>query len=60
MQTFVDKKYRYIWSQKIGELLKQMQKQGINIYIRKELKASTIRNKIEKAHLMRMGHILRM
>ena len=27
--------------------------------IRKELKVSTIRNKIEKAHLMRMGHILR-
>ena len=28
--------------------------------IRKTLKVSTIRNKIEKAHLMRMGHILRM
>ena len=28
--------------------------------IRKTLKLSTIRNKIEKAHLMRMGHILRM
>ena len=38
-----------------------MQKQGINMAdIGKELKASTIRNKIEKAHLMRMGHILRM
>ena len=29
-------------------------------HIRKELKVSTIRKKIEKAHLMRMGHILRM
>ena len=28
--------------------------------IRKELKVSTIRNKIEKAHLLRLGHILRM
>ena len=38
-----------------------MQKQGINMAdIGKVLKASTIRNKIEKAHLMRMGHILRM
>ena len=49
------------WSDKIGEPLRQMQKQGINMAdIRKELKMSTIRNKIEKAHLMRMGHILRM
>ena len=61
MQTFVDKKYRYIWSEKNGEPLRQMQKQGVNMAdIRKELKVSTIRNKIEKAHLMRMGHILRM
>ena len=61
MQTFVDKKYRYIWSEKNGEPLRQMQEQGINMAdIRKTLKVSTIRNKIEKAHLMRMGHILRM
>ena len=52
MQTFVEKN---------GEPLRQMQKQGVNMAdIRKELKVSTIRNKIEKAHLMRMGHILRM
>ena len=38
-----------------------MQEQGINMAdIGKTLKVSTIRNKIEKAHLMRMGHILRM
>ena len=61
MQKFVDKKYRYIWSVKNGEPLRQMQEQGINMAdIRKTLKVSTIRNKIEKAHLMRMGHILRM
>ena len=61
MQTFVGKKYRYIWSEKNGEPLRQMQKQGVNMAdIRKELKVSTIRNKIEKAHLMGMGHILRM
>ena len=61
MQKFVDKKYRYIWSEKSGEPLRQMQKQGVNMAdIRKELKVSTIRKKIEKAHLMRIGHILRM
>ena len=61
MQTFVDKKCKYIWSKKNGEPLRQMQKQGINMAdIRKELEVSTIRNKIEKAHLMRMGHILRL
>ena len=61
MQTFVDKKYRYIWSEKKGESLRQMQEQGLNMTdIRKALEVSTIRNKIEKAHLMRMGHTLRM
>ena len=60
MQTFVDKKYRYIWSKKNGEPLRKIQKQGVNMAdIRRELKVSTIRNKIEKAHLLRMGHILR-
>ena len=61
MQKFVDKRYTYIWSENNGERLRQIQKQGVNIAdIRKELKVSTIRNKIEKAHIMRMGHILRM
>ena len=60
MQTFVDKN-RYIWSEKNGEPLRQMQEQGLNMAdIRKALKVSTIRNKIEKAHLVRIGHILRM
>ena len=61
MQKFFDKKYRYIWSEKNGEPLRQMQEQGLNMAgIRKALEVSTIRNVIEKAHLMRMGHILRM
>ena len=38
-----------------------MQEHGLNIAdFRKVLKVSTIRNKIEKAHLMRMGHMQRM
>ena len=61
MQTFVDKKYRYIWSEINGEPLKQLLEQGIIMAdIRKTLEVSTIRSKIEKSHLMRMGHILRM
>ena len=61
MQTFVNKKYRYIWSQKEWRTIKTNAR-ARNKYgrIRKTLKVLTIRNKIEKAHLMRMVHILRM
>ena len=60
MQAFVDKKYRQIWSEKNREPVRRMQEQELNMAdIRKALEVSTIRNKIEKVHLMRMGHIMR-
>ena len=61
MQKFVGKKYRHIRSENNGESLRQMQEQGIYMaYIRIELNVKTVRNKIQKAHLIRMGHVLRM
>ena len=60
-QRFCDKKYRYIWSDRKGEPLRQMQEYQINMAdIRNQLQASSIRTKIEVAHLTRMGHILRL
>jgi len=60
-QRFCDKKYRYIWSDRKGEPLRQMQEYGINMAdIRNQLQVSSIRTKIEVAHLTRMGHILRL
>ena len=60
-QRFCDKKYRYIWSDRKGDSLRQMQEYGINMAdIRNQLQVSSIRTKIEVAHLTRMGHILRL
>ena len=60
-QRFCDKKYRYIWSDRKGEPLRQMQEYQSNMAdIRNQLQASSIRTKIEVAHLTRMGHILRL
>ena len=60
LQRFRDKKYRYICSDRKGEPLRQMQEYGINFAdIRNQLQVSSIRTKIEVAHLTRMGNILR-
>ena len=59
-QRFNDKKSRYIWSDRKGEPLRQMQEYGISMAdIRNQLQALSIRTKIEVAHIARMGHILR-
>ena len=61
LQQFCDKKYRYIWSDRKGEPLRQMQEYGINMTnIRNQLQVSSIRTKVEVAYLTRMGHILRL
>ena len=60
-QRFCDKKYRYIWSNRNGEPLRPIQEYGVNMAdIRNQLQVSSIRKKLEVAHLIRMGHILRL
>ena len=47
-QRFCDKKYRYFWSDRKGEPLRQMQEYGINMAdIRNQQQASSIRTKVE-------------
>ena len=61
LQRFCDKKYRYIWSDRKSEPLRQMQEYGINMAdIRNQLQVSSVRTKVDVAHLIRLGHILRL
>ena len=61
MQSTVDKMYRYIWSNKTKPPLIQMQEENINMQdIRNQLKIKSVRWKIEKRVLERMGHVFRM
>ena len=61
LQSKVDKMYRYVWSRKTKPPLIQMQEDGVNMNdIRSELGIKTVRNKIEKRTLERIGHIFRM
>jgi hypothetical protein len=58
LQSCVDKMYRYIWSSKNGPPLIQMQGVGKNMQdIRTELGIKSIRWKIEKRCMERLGHI---
>ena len=61
IQSWIDKRYRYIWSNKMGEPLRQMKRYHTNMQdMRNELDVKIIRSKIEKNHLVRIGHIARM
>ena len=61
LQSWIDKRYRYIWSNKDGPPLIRMQQEGQNMQdIRNILGVKTIRWKIEKRTLERIGHVLRM
>ena len=61
MQSVVDKAYRHIWNSGRGLALIRMQETSTNSYqIRKKLGIPSIRYKIEKQALERIGHILRM
>jgi hypothetical protein len=60
-QSWVDKCYRYMWSNKSGPPLIQMQREHKNMQdIRNILGVKSIRWKIEKRVLERIGHVLRM
>ena len=61
LQSMMDKKYRQIWSRQIGPPLMQMQQEGKNMHdVRKDLGIKSIRWKVEKRVLERIGHVLRM
>jgi hypothetical protein len=61
MQSFMDRGYRHIWAYKKGLPLVKMQEKGVNMYdVRKELGIRSLKSKIEKRVLERMGHVLRM
>ena len=61
LQSMMDKKYRQIWSRQTGPPLMQLQQEGKNMHdVRKDLGIKSIRWKIEKRVLERIGHVLRM
>ena len=61
IQSWIDKRHRYIRSNRKEEPLRQMESNHMNMQdVRNELDVMTIRNKIEKSHLVRIGHIARM
>lgn len=61
MQSFVDKIYRYIWSRKSKPPLIQMQEERKNMQdVRNDLKIKSLRWKVEKRVLERIGHVCRM
>ena len=61
LQSMVDRCYRYIWSRKTGPPLIQMEKEGKNMWdVRRELGVKSLRWKIEKRVLERVGHVMRM
>ena len=61
IQSWIDKRYRYIWGNKKEEHLRQMERSHMNMQdVRNELDVMAIRSKIEKSHLVRIGHIARM
>ena len=61
LQQWVDKRYRYVWSNRNGEPLRQMQASGVNMKdVRACLGVKSVRWKIEKRVLERIGHVVRM
>ena len=61
LQKWVDKCYRYVWSNRNGEPLRQMEARGVNMQdVRACLGVKSVRWKIEKRVLERIGHVVRM
>ena len=61
MQSVVDRAYRYVWARGNKPPLVQMKEEGRNMEdVRKELGVHSLRWKIEKRVLERMGHVFRM
>ena len=61
LQSWIDKCYRYVWSDRNGEPLRQMEEKGVNMQdVRSCLGVKSVRWKIEKRVLERIGHVVRM
>ena len=61
LQKWMDKCWRYVWSNRNGEPLRQMQVRGENMYdVRARLGVKSVQWKIEKRVLERVGHVMRM
>ena len=61
LQSYVDKLYRHVWSDKEKQPLREMQEKGVNMFqVRKTLGVGSLEMKIEKGTLKRIGHVLRM
>ena len=61
LQSFIDRAYRYVWSRGNEPPLRQMQREKKNMAdVRSELNVKSLRWKIEKRCLERIGHIMRM
>lgn len=61
LQSTVDRYYRYVWGRRNTPPLIQMQQEGRNMQdVRNELGVKSIRLKIEKRVLERIGHVFRL
>ena len=61
LQSSMDRMYRHVWSRKHKQPLRQMQEEGKNMQdVRNELGVKSVRYKIEKRCLERIGHVMRM
>ena len=61
LQTWLDRSLRYIWSNKTGPPLIQMQREGRNMQdVRNASDIRSLRWQIEKRMLERIGHVFRM
>ena len=61
LQKWMDKCWRYVWSNRNGEPLRQMQARGENMYdVRVRLGVKSVQWKIEKRVIERVGHVMRL
>ena len=61
LQKWMDKRWRYVWSDRNGEPLRQMQERGVNMYdVRARLGVKSVQWKIEKNVLERIGLVMRL
>ena len=61
IQKSADKVYRYIWSCRNKQPLREMEETQTNMFeVRRQLTVNSLILKIENRHLIHIGHILRM
>ena len=61
LQKWMDKCYRYVWSTKNGQPLREMEESGVNMYdVRERLGIKSVAWKVQKRVLERIGHVMRM